>query len=60
LGDSDYKLKNPNSELWLARFIKFSGDHKLNNRWALLGTAGWEDWRALKQDWGQTLTIDYV
>jgi long-chain fatty acid transport protein len=28
----------------LARFIKLSGYHELNDQWALLGTVGWEDW----------------
>ena len=27
----------------LARFIKFSGYHKFNGRWAPLGTVGWEN-----------------
>jgi long-chain fatty acid transport protein len=32
------------TELTLARFIHISGYHELNNRWALLGTVGWENW----------------
>jgi long-chain fatty acid transport protein len=32
----------------LAQFIKVSGYHELNDRWALLGTVGWEDWSAFK------------
>jgi long-chain fatty acid transport protein len=32
------------TELTLARFIRISGYHELNNRWALLGTVGWENW----------------
>jgi long-chain fatty acid transport protein len=32
------------TEITLARFIRISGYHELNNRWALLGTVGWEDW----------------
>ena len=34
--------------MWLARFIKFCGYHKLNDRWALLGTVGWENWSAFE------------
>ena len=33
----------------LAQFIKVSGYHELNDRWALLGTVGWEDWSAFKE-----------
>ena len=32
----------------LAQFIKVSGYHELNDRWALLGTVGWEDWSAFE------------
>jgi long-chain fatty acid transport protein len=34
------------TEITLARFIRVAGYHELNNRWALLGTVGWEDWSA--------------
>jgi len=36
------------SELRLARFVKFSGYHERNDRWAPLGTVGWEDWSAFE------------
>ena len=36
------------TEITLARFIRISGYHELNDRWALLGTVGWEDWSAFK------------
>jgi len=36
------------TKITLARFIKFSGYHELNDQWALLGTIGWEDWSAFK------------
>jgi len=36
------------TKITLARFIKVSGYHELNDRWALLGTVGWEDWSAFK------------
>jgi long-chain fatty acid transport protein len=32
------------TEITLARFIRVSGYHELNDQWALLGTVGWEDW----------------
>ncbi|MCP3999952.1 MAG: hypothetical protein GY727_03490 [Gammaproteobacteria bacterium] len=32
----------------LARFIKASIYHELNDQWAILGTIGWEDWSAFK------------
>ena len=32
------------TKITLARFIKVSGYHELNDQWALLGTVGWEDW----------------
>ena len=32
------------TEITLARFIKLSGYHELNDQWALLGTVGWENW----------------
>jgi len=34
------------TEITLARFVRVAGYHELNNRWALLGTVGWEDWSA--------------
>ena len=52
--DGDVKLSPPGIEagtdtkITLARFIKVSGYHELNDRWALLGTVGWEDWSAFK------------
>jgi long-chain fatty acid transport protein len=36
------------TKITLARFIKLSGYHELNDRWALLGTVGWEDWSAFE------------
>lgn len=36
------------TKITLARFIRISGYHELNDRWALLGTVGWEDWSAFK------------
>ena len=50
--DGDVKVKGPgpgfdfstDTEITLARFIKVSGYHELNDRWALLGTVGWENW----------------
>jgi long-chain fatty acid transport protein len=52
--DGDVKLSPPgletgtNTKITLARFIKASGYHELNDQWALLGTVGWEDWSAFK------------
>lgn len=52
--DGDVKLSPPGLEagtdtkITLAQFIKVSGYHELNDRWALLGTVGWEDWSAFK------------
>ncbi len=52
--DGDVKISGPGIEagtdtkITLARFIKVSGYHELNDRWALLGTVGWEDWSAFK------------
>jgi long-chain fatty acid transport protein len=48
--DGDVKLSGPglsvntDTEITLARFIKVSGYHELNDQWALLGTLGWENW----------------
>ena len=36
------------TDITLARFIKLSGYHELNDQWALLGTIGWEDWSAFE------------
>lgn len=36
------------TEITLARFIRISGYHELNDRWALLGTVGWENWSEFK------------
>jgi long-chain fatty acid transport protein len=36
------------TKITLARFIRISGYHELNDRWALLGSIGWEDWSAFK------------
>jgi long-chain fatty acid transport protein len=36
------------TKITLARFIKVSGYHEINDRWALLGTVGWEDWSAFE------------
>jgi len=36
------------TKITLAQFIKVSGYHELNDRWAVLGTVGWEDWSAFK------------
>jgi len=52
--DGDVKVSGPGIEagtdtkITLARFIKVSGYHELNDRWALLGTVGWEDWSAFE------------
>jgi long-chain fatty acid transport protein len=52
--DGDVDLSPPgltagtDTEITLARFIKLSGYHELNDQWALLGTVGWEDWSAFK------------
>jgi long-chain fatty acid transport protein len=32
----------------LAQFVRLSAYHELNDRWALLGTVGWEDWSAFE------------
>jgi long-chain fatty acid transport protein len=50
--DGDVKASGPgpgfefgtDTKITLARFIKVSGYHELNDQWALLGTIGWEDW----------------
>jgi long-chain fatty acid transport protein len=48
--DGDVKLSGPglsvntDTEITLAKFIKVSGYHELNDQWALLGTLGWENW----------------
>jgi long-chain fatty acid transport protein len=36
------------TKITLAQFVKVSGYHELNNKWALLGTVGWEDWSAFE------------
>ncbi len=36
------------TKITLAQFVRISGYHELNDRWALLGTVGWEDWSAFK------------
>jgi long-chain fatty acid transport protein len=36
------------TEITLAQFVKVSGYHELNDKWALLGTVGWEDWSAFE------------
>jgi len=52
--DGDVKLSPPGLEVstdtkvTLARFVKVSGYHELNDQWALLGTVGWENWSAFK------------
>ncbi len=52
--DGDVKISGPDIEagtdtkITLAQFVKVSGYHELNDRWALLGTVGWEDWSAFK------------
>ena len=52
--DGDTKISGPGIEaatdtkITLAQFVKISGYHELNDRWALLGTVGWEDWSAFK------------
>jgi long-chain fatty acid transport protein len=48
--DGDLSIDPPGIEvgtdtkITLARFIRLSGYHELNDRWALLGTIGWENW----------------
>jgi len=39
---------NTDTTITLAQFVKLSGYHELNDRWALLGTVGWEDWSAFE------------
>jgi long-chain fatty acid transport protein len=52
--DGDVDLSPPgftvatDTTLTLARFIRLSGYHELNDQWALLGTIGWEDWSAFE------------
>ena len=52
--DGDVNIDPPGIEvatdtkITLAQFIKLSGYHELNDRWALLGTVGWEDWSAFE------------
>jgi len=53
--DGDVKISGPgtkkagtDTKITLAQFIRVSGYHELNDRWALLGTVGWEDWSAFK------------
>ncbi|MGD9185012.1 MAG: outer membrane protein transport protein [Desulfobacterales bacterium] len=52
--DGDVKVSPPglavstDTKITLARFVKVSGYHELNDQWALLGTVGWEDWSAFK------------
>lgn len=52
--DGDVSIDPPGIEagtdtkITLARFIKISGYHELNEQWALLGTVGWEDWSAFE------------
>ena len=52
--DGDVSIDPPGIEagtdtkITLARFIKVSGYHELNDQWALLGTVGWEDWSAFE------------
>ncbi len=54
--DGDVKISGPgpgfetgtDTKITLARFIKVSGYHELNDQWALLGTVGWEDWSAFE------------
>jgi long-chain fatty acid transport protein len=52
--DGDVSLSPPGLEvstdtkITLARFIKVSGYHELNDQWALLGTVGWENWSEFK------------
>jgi len=48
--DGDTSLSPPglaaatDTKITLARFIRVSGYHELNDQWALVGTVGWEDW----------------
>ena len=50
----DVKISPPglsagtDTTITLAQFIRVSGYHELNDRWALLGTVGWEDWSAFE------------
>jgi len=52
--DGDVKVDPPgisvatDTKITLARFIKVSGYHELNDQWSLLGTVGWEDWSAFE------------
>jgi long-chain fatty acid transport protein len=52
--DGDVELSPPglkvntDTKITLARFVKVSGYHELNDQWALLGTVGWENWSAFE------------
>jgi long-chain fatty acid transport protein len=52
--EGDVKLSTPglsvssDTKITLARFVKVSGYHELNDQWALLGTVGWENWSAFE------------
>ena len=52
--DGDVDLSPPglsvatDTTITLAQFVKLSAYHELNDRWALLGTVGWEDWSAFE------------
>jgi long-chain fatty acid transport protein len=53
--DGDFKIDpvgidvSADTEITLPQFIRISGYHELNDRWALLGTVGWEDWSAFDE-----------
>lgn len=52
--DGDVSIDPPgisvstDTTITLARFVKLAGYHEINERWALLGTVGWEDWSAFE------------
>ena len=48
ISGSGTKKASTDTKITLAQFVKISGYHELNDRWALLGTVGWEDWSAFK------------
>ncbi len=45
-GQASSANTSTDTEITLAQFIRTSIYHELNDRWALLGTVGWEDWSA--------------
>jgi len=52
--DGDVSIDPPgisvstDTTITLAQFVNLAGYHEINERWALLGTVGWEDWSAFE------------